>query len=73
MGIAAALLAIALLGLGVYGLYVLEPRLVNIIGWPELTITATAVLLFGIIITAVCAYLAVNRFLRMTAGELYKI
>lgn len=73
VGIAAALLAIALLGLGVYGLYVLEPRLVNIIGWPELTITATAVLLFGIIITAVCAYLAVNRFLRMTAGELYKI
>ena len=40
---------------------------------PIVAVAATAVLLFGIIITAVCAYLAVNRFLRMTAGELYKI
>ena len=32
-----------------------------------------AVLLFGIVITALCAWLAVNKFLRMTAGELYKI
>lgn len=73
VGIVAALLAIALLGLGVYGLYVLEPELLTIIGWQELTITAVAVLLFGVIITAVCAYLAVNKFLRMTAGDLYKI
>lgn len=73
VGIVAALLAIALLGLGVYGLYVLEPDLLTIIGWEELTITAVAVLLFGIVITAICAYLAVNKFLRMTAGELYKI
>ena len=73
VGIVAALLAIALLGLGVYGLYVLEPDLLTIIGWQELTITAVAVLLFGVIITAVCAYLAVNKFLRMTAGDLYKI
>lgn len=73
VGIVAALFAIALLGLGVYGLYVLEPELLTIIGWQELTITAVAVLLFGVIITAVCAYLAVNKFLRMTAGDLYKI
>lgn len=73
VGIVAALLAIALLGFGVYGLYMLEPELLTIIGWEELTITAVAVLLFGVIITAVCAYLAVNKFLRMTAGDLYKI
>ena len=66
-------LAIAILGGAVYGLYVLEPTLLTIIGWEELTITAAAVLLFGIVITAFCAYLAVNRFLKMTAGELYKI
>ena len=29
--------------------------------------------LFGILITAFCAWLAVNRFLHMTANELYKI
>ena len=73
VGVVAALLAIAFLGLGIYGLYVLEPGLLTIIGWQELTITGVSVLLFGIIITAICAYLAVNRFLRMTAGELYKI
>ena len=73
VGIVAALLAIAVLGLCVYGLYLLEPGRDTISGWQELTITAVAVLLFGIIITAFCAYLAVNRFLHMTAGELYKI
>lgn len=73
VGIVAALLAIAVLGLGFYGLYMLEPGIVTIISWQELTITAVAVLLFGIIITAFCAYLAVNKFLHMTAGELYKI
>ena len=73
VGVVAALLAIAILGGAVYGLYELEPTLLTIIGWEELTITAAAVLLFGIVITAFCAYLAVNRFLKMTAGELYKI
>lgn len=73
VGIVAALLAIAVLGVGFYGLYMLEPGIVTIISWQELTITAVAVLLFGIIITAFCAYLAVNKFLHMTAGELYKI
>ena len=64
VGVVAALLAIAILGGAVYGLYVLEPTLLTIIGWEELTITAAAVLLFGIVITAFCAYLAVNRFLK---------
>lgn len=73
VGVVAALLAIAILGGAFYGLYVLEPSVLTFIGWEELVITAAAVLLFGIVITAVCAYLAVNRFLKMTAGELYKI
>ena len=43
-------------------------------GWTSvLGITAAAVLVFGIVITALCAWLAVNKFLKMTAGELYKI
>jgi cell division transport system permease protein len=29
--------------------------------------------LFGIVTTMLCAWLAVNKFLRMKAGELYKI
>jgi cell division transport system permease protein len=73
VGIVAALLAILILGGGIYALYSQEPDLLTIIGWQELTITGVAVLLSGIVITSICAYLAVNRFLRMTAGELYKI
>ena len=73
VGIVAALLAIAVLGGGVYALYTFEPNILNIITWRELTITAVAVLLFGLIITLLCTWVSVNRFLKMTAGELYKI
>jgi cell division transport system permease protein len=73
VGIIAAVLAILVLGGCVYGLYYYEPNMMNIITWRELAITAGAVLLFGIIITSVSCYISVNRFLRMTPGEMYKI
>lgn len=73
VGIIAALIAIVVLGAAVYGLYYYEPNVLMIITWRELAITAIAVLLFGIIITMTCSYISVNRFLRMSAGELYKI
>ncbi|MBR1688065.1 MAG: permease-like cell division protein FtsX [Prevotella sp.] len=73
IGIVAAILAIGVLGAGFYALYLAEPSILEIITWKELAITGGSVLLFGIVITALCAWLAVNKFLRMTAGELYKI
>jgi cell division transport system permease protein len=73
VGILAALIAIGVLGGCVYGLYHYEPNMMTIITWRELAITAGAVLLFGIIITTVSSYISVNKFLRMSAGELYKI
>ena len=73
VGVIAALIAIAVLGGAFYGLYCYEPNIIGIITWVELTITAVAVLLFGIIITAACSYISVNKFLRMSAVELYKI
>lgn len=73
VGVLAALIAIVVLGGCVYALYYYEPNIVSIITWRELVITAVAVLLFGIIITAACSYISVNKFLRMSAGELYKI
>ena len=72
VGVIAAVLAIAVLGGCVYALYTFEPNILNIITWRELTITAVAVLLFGLIITLLCTWISVNRFLKMTAGELYK-
>jgi len=73
VGVIAAILAICLLGAGVYGLYLTQPGILEIVTWEVLALTAAAVLLFGIIITALCAWLAVNKFLRMKARELYKI
>lgn len=73
IGILAAVLACAVLGVGIWALYRYEPALTTIITWRELAVTGATVVLFGIIITALCAWASVNRFLRMTAGELYKI
>ena len=73
VGILAALIAIIVLGSGVYALYYYEPDIQLVITWRELIITALAVLVFGLVITLTCSYISVNRFLRMPAGELYKI
>lgn len=73
VGVIAAVLAIAVLGAGVYGFYLTQPGIVEIVTWEVLALTAAAVLLFGIVITALCAFLAVNKFLKMKAQELYKI
>lgn len=73
VGLVAALLACGVLGACVYGLYEYQPGSEQVITWLELTITGVAVFLFGIVITALCSFISVGRFLRMTAGELYKI
>ena len=73
VGIIAALLAIMALGAAIYALYYYEPGILRIITWRELLITALSVLVFGLVITLTCSYVSVNRFLKMPAGELYKI
>ena len=70
IGLIAALLAIIVLGLGAYGLFLTQPGIEEVVTWQVLAITAGSILLFGILITALCAWLAVNKFLRMKAGEL---
>lgn len=73
VGIIAALLAIMALGAAIYALYYYEPGILRIITWRELLVTALSVLVFGLVITLTCSYVSVNRFLKMPAGELYKI
>ena len=73
VGIIAALLAIMALGAAIYALYYYEPGILRIITWREPLITALSVLVFGLVITLTCSYVSVNRFLKMPAGELYKI
>lgn len=72
-GVAAAVLACIALGGAFYALCAYEPRMTSIATWEVLAVTGVSVFLFGIIITSLCTYISVNHFLRMTAGELYKI
>lgn len=73
IGVLAALFANGVLAAGIYGLYMTQPGVEDVVTWEVMAVTAGSVLLFGIVITALCAWLAVNKFLKMTAGELYKI
>lgn len=73
VGIISALLTCLLLGGVIYVLMPFMPHVEEIMTWRELAITAAAVFVFGFAITVFCTLLSVNKFLRMTAGELYKI
>lgn len=73
IGVVAALLAIGILGGCIYALSRYEESLFNVVTWDVLAVTGGSILLFGVLITALCAGISVNKFLRMKAGELYKI
>lgn len=73
IGMVASLLACGVLGAIVYTLYRYQPGADEIITTNELIITAVAVFVSGFFIMLFCTWLSVNKFLRMTAGELYKI
>ncbi len=73
LGLLAGIIAIIVLGIGVYMLMNYEPDVREVITPEVLVVTAVAVLVFGVVITTLCSWFSVNRFLRMKAGELYKI
>ncbi len=73
LGLLAGIIAIIVLGIGVYMLFNYEPDVREVITPEVLVVTAVAVLVFGVVITTLCSWFSVNRFLRMKAGELYKI
>mgnify|MGYP006916086598 CR=1 FL=1 len=73
IGFVSSLLACGVLGGVAYAVYSYQPGVEQVVTWRELAITALAVLLSGFVIMLLCTLLSVNKFLRMTAGELYKI
>jgi cell division transport system permease protein len=73
IGLAAAVIAILVLGGGVYAWYSKFPDILVVMTLEVLAITAGVILLFGVIITTFCSYVSVNKFLRMKAGDLYKV
>lgn len=71
IGIFAAILADALLTGMSYFLIRYEPDLLTVITPTVVLIMDGAVFIFGVFITTLCAWISINKFLRMKAGELY--
>lgn len=72
-GILAGIMADTILMGAAYLLVSYEPELIAVIT-PEVMLVVTAsVLLFGIIITFLCAFFSINKYLRMKASSLYYI
>lgn len=73
IGILAAIMADALLVGMAYMLVKYEPELIDIITPETLLMVLGAVFVFGVIITWMCAYISINKYLRMKASTLYYI
>ena len=73
IGIASGVLANGLIAGSIYLLLRYEPQMSYLFTWYTLGIVDGSVMLFGILITLLCAYFSINRFLRMKAGDLYYI
>ena len=71
VGLVSGLLANGLLITGGYWLVKYEPQLIHIINTDTMLMVMGAVMVFGICITVLCAYISINRYLRMKTDTLY--
>ena len=72
-GVLAGIMADAILMGTAYWLVSYEPELIRVITPEVMLLVSGSVLVFGIIITFLCAYLSINKYLRMKASTLYYI
>ena len=73
LGLTSAVIADAVIFLGVNRVQAFEPALASIIDMEVFAIVSAAVFAFGIIITLVCIYASLNKFLRMSSNDLYYV
>ena len=73
IGVLAAVLADALLMGMAYMLVKYEPELIEIITPNIMLMVVASVFVFGVVITCMCAYISINKYLRMKASTLYYI
>lgn len=73
IGLLSGILANMLLGTALYIIFVNEPAAAEILPAHRLVALGAGIIAFGIMITVSCAYLSVNRFLRMRSNDLYFI
>lgn len=72
-GVLAGIMADAILMGAAYWLVSYEPELIRVITPEVMLLVSGSVMVFGIIITFLCAYLSINKYLRMKASTLYYI
>ena len=70
--LAAAMADAALIGMA-YALVRYEPELIEIITPMTMLMVMGSVFVFGVVITFMCAYISINKYLRMKASALYYI
>lgn len=73
IGIMSGVMADILLAAGIYLVYQKEPAIITLMPMEGLALVGIVVILFGMTICTLCAYLSVNRFLRMRSNDLYFI
>lgn len=73
LGVLSAIIADGIIIGGIYWLIGYEPEIKAVVGMQEMIITSGAVLLFGLIITYLCTFFSLSRYLRMSSNELYHI
>ena len=73
IGLLSGIMANILLAGGLYLLWKEEPAIATIMPFEHLMAVAIGITLFGIIICMLCAFLSVNKFLRMGSNDLYFI
>lgn len=73
IGVLSAVIADAVLWGAAYWLVSYEPELIRVITPEVMLLVSAAVLVFGVLITWLCALLSINKYLRMKASTLYYI
>ena len=71
IGVLSAVIADAVLWGAAYWLVSYEPELIRVITPEVMLLVSVAVLVFGVLITWLCALLSINKYLRMKASTLY--
>ncbi len=71
VGLSSGVLADAVLVAAAYTLVSYEPALLAVITTDILLWVMLSTLLFGVLITCLCAYISINKYLRLSAGDLY--
>ncbi|MCS2526997.1 permease-like cell division protein FtsX [Bacteroides fragilis] len=72
-GVLAAFIADTIPMGAAYWLVSYEPELIRVITPEVMLLVSGAVLVFGVVITFLCAYLSINKYLRMKASTLYYV